>query len=79
MNYYFNFDKISMFHHMVNNHNYYDNNHLRIIMSRFTIFDCNMDMNHLENSSNMNYYFNFGKISMFHHMANNHNYFDNNH
>jgi len=24
MNHYFNFDKLSMFHHMANNHNYYD-------------------------------------------------------
>jgi len=47
MSYYFNFDMLSMFHHMANNHNYFDNNLLRIIMSMFTIFDCNKDMNHL--------------------------------
>ena len=39
-NKYFNFDKLSMFLHMANNQNYFDNNQLRIIVSMFTIFDC---------------------------------------
>ena len=38
MNYYFDFDKLSMFDHMVNNNYYFDNNLKHIIENRFTIF-----------------------------------------
>ena len=71
MKYYFNFGKLNMFNHMANNNYFFDNNHHHITKNKFTIFNCNQDMNHLSNNSCMINLMNLCMYNMIGHIIDN--------
>jgi len=73
MNYYFNYDKLNMLNHRANNNYCFHNNDHHITKNKFTIFDCNLDMNHLSNNSSMTDFMNSCMYNMMDHIIDNHN------
>ena len=71
MKYYFNFGKLNMFNHMANNNYCFDNNHHHIKKNKFTIINCNQDMNHLSNNSSMISTMNLCMYNMMDHIKDN--------